>query len=66
MTNVALSGASGGIGAVLRPALLKLGVGLRSAGGRNALTPLAQRHQGSSFVSIDYIQPDQRPSHLGA
>jgi hypothetical protein len=66
MTNVALSGASGGIGAVLRPALLKLGVRLRSAGGRNALTPLAQRHQGSSFVSIDYIQPDQRPSHLGA
>ncbi len=41
MTNVALSGASGNIGEVLRPALLKLGIGLRSAGGRRALTPLA-------------------------
>jgi uronate dehydrogenase len=41
MTKVALSGASGGIGGVLRPALLKLGVGLRSAGGTHALTPFA-------------------------
>lgn len=41
MTKVALSGASGSIGQVLRPALLKLGVGLRSAGGTRALTPLA-------------------------
>src|SRR5665213_1853129 len=40
MTKVALSGASGNIGIVLRPGLLKLGVGLRSAGGRRALTPL--------------------------
>lgn len=40
MTNVALSGASGNIGLVLRPALLKLGFALRSAGGRRALTPL--------------------------
>jgi uronate dehydrogenase len=41
MTKVALSGASGGIGGVLRPALLNLGVGLRSAGGTHALTPFA-------------------------
>ena len=41
MTKVALSGASGNIGQVLRPALLKLGFGLRSAGGRRALTPIA-------------------------
>jgi uronate dehydrogenase len=41
MTKVALSGASGNIGQVLRPALLKLGFGLRSAGGRRALTPVA-------------------------
>ncbi len=41
MTKVALSGASGNIGQVLRPALLKLGFGLRSAGGTRALTPLA-------------------------
>ncbi len=41
MTKVALSGASGNIGQVLRPALRKLGVSLRSAGGRRALTPLA-------------------------
>src|ERR1700748_688122 len=41
MTKVALSGASGNIGQVLRPALLGIGVALRSAGGRRALTPLA-------------------------
>ncbi len=41
MTKVALSGASGNIGQVLRPALLKMGVALRSAGGRRALTALA-------------------------
>jgi len=40
MTKVALSGASGNVGQVLRPALLKLGFALRSAGGRRALTPL--------------------------
>ncbi len=45
MTKVALSGASGNIGQVLRPALLKLGVGLRSAGGRRALTPLAPEEE---------------------
>ena len=45
MTKVALSGASGNIGQVLRPALLKLGFGLRSAGGRRALTPLAPEEE---------------------
>jgi uronate dehydrogenase len=40
MTKVALSGASGNIGQVLRPALLKLGFAVRSAGGRRALTPV--------------------------
>jgi uronate dehydrogenase len=40
MTKVALSGASGNIGQVLRPALLDRGVDLRSAGGRRPLTPL--------------------------
>lgn len=41
MTKVALSGASGNIGQVLRPALLKLGFDLRSAGGRRALAPIS-------------------------
>jgi uronate dehydrogenase len=45
MTKVALSGASGNIGQVLRPALLRLGFGLRSAGGRRALTPLAPEEE---------------------
>jgi uronate dehydrogenase len=45
MTKVALSGASGNIGLVLRPALLKLGGGLRSAGGRRALTPIAPEEE---------------------
>ena len=40
MTKVALSGASGNVGQVLRPALLERGVDLRSAGGRRPLTPL--------------------------
>ena len=41
MTKVALSGASGNIGQVLRPALLKLGYPLRSASGRRPLTALS-------------------------
>jgi uronate dehydrogenase len=45
MTKVALSGASGGIGAVLRPALLKQGFALRSAGGQRALTPIAPEEE---------------------
>jgi uronate dehydrogenase len=40
MTKVALSGAGGNIGRVLRPELLKRGVNLRSAGGSKPLTPL--------------------------
>jgi len=45
MTKVALSGASGNIGQVLRPALLKLGFPLRSAGGRRPLTPIAPEEE---------------------
>ena len=45
MIKVALSGASGGIGQVLRPALLKQGFALRSAGGRRALSPLAPEEE---------------------
>jgi len=40
MTKVALSGAGGNIGRVLRPQLLKRGVDLRSAGGSKPLEPL--------------------------
>ena len=40
MTKVALSGAGGNIGQVLRPALLERGVDLRSAGGPQPLEPL--------------------------
>jgi uronate dehydrogenase len=45
MTKVALSGASGNIGQVLRPALLKLGHALRSASGRRPLTPLSPQEE---------------------
>lgn len=79
MANVALSGVSGGIGQVLRPALLKLGFGLQSAGGRrvpppvaaqedakpNPPNPLTQRLQGGGFVTIDYTPPEQRPTRIG-
>lgn len=41
MKRVALSGASGNVGQVLRPALLARGIALRSAGGARPLTPLA-------------------------
>lgn len=40
MTKIALTGASGNIGKVLRPALLARGFSLRSAGGTRPLTPL--------------------------
>jgi uronate dehydrogenase len=40
MAKVALSGASGNIGRVLRPRLLERGIQLRSASGTRALTPL--------------------------
>src|SRR5215208_3019048 len=39
MTKVALSGAGGQVGGVLRPRLLERGVKLRSGGGLNPLTP---------------------------
>ena len=42
MTKVALSGASGNMGKILRPELLKRGVDLRSAGGRTALSPIVE------------------------
>jgi uronate dehydrogenase len=45
VTKVALSGATGNIGQVLRPALLKLGFGLRSAGGRRPLVPIAPEEE---------------------
>lgn len=41
MTRVALSGAGGQIGTVLRPRLLRQGVRLRSAGGSRPLSPLS-------------------------
>jgi len=40
MTKVALTGANGNLGRVLRPALLKRDVNLRSAGGSKPLSPL--------------------------
>jgi len=42
MTKVALTGARGQLGTVLRAELLKRGVNLRSAGGSKALTPLVE------------------------
>jgi uronate dehydrogenase len=45
MAKVALSGASGNIGRVLRPRLLERGVDLRSAGGTKPLTPLSGREE---------------------
>jgi uronate dehydrogenase len=45
MTKVALSGASGNIGRVLRPELLKRGVRLRSAGGSKPLTSLSSEEE---------------------
>jgi uronate dehydrogenase len=45
MRKVALSGASGNIGRVLRPRLLERGVQLRSAGGTRPLTPLSPQEE---------------------
>ena len=42
MTKVALSGAGGNIGRILRPQLLERGVDLRSAGGSRPLEPLIE------------------------
>src|SRR3954470_7698940 len=45
MTKVALSGAGGQVGSVLRPRLLERGVQLRSGGGMNPLTPLSDAEE---------------------
>jgi uronate dehydrogenase len=45
MTKVALSGAGGQIGNVLRPRLLARGVSLRSGGGRRPLTPVSDAEE---------------------
>src|SRR3954454_18965219 len=45
MTKVALSGAGGQVGGVLRPRLLARGVKLRSGGGRSPLTPLSEAEE---------------------
>src|SRR5438067_12636600 len=54
MTKVALSGASGNMGRILRVELQKRGVDLRSAGGRSALTPL---HEGEDVTHGDLRDP---------
>src|SRR5690349_5884797 len=54
MTKVALSGASGNMGKVLRVELQKRGVDLRSAGGRTPLTPL---HEGEDVMHGDLRDP---------
>src|SRR5215210_8731051 len=45
MTKVALSGAGGQVGSVMRPRLLERGVKLRSGGGMNPLTPLSDAEE---------------------
>ena len=54
MTKVALSGASGNMGRILRVELRKRGVDLRSAGGRTALAPL---HEGEDVMHGDLRDP---------
>ena len=54
MTKVALSGASGNVGRILRVELQKRGVDLRSAGGRTALEPL---HPGEDVMHGDLNDP---------
>jgi uronate dehydrogenase len=54
MTKVALSGAGGNVGQVLRPALLERGVDLRSAGGRRPLEPL---RPGEDVMHGDLREP---------
>src|SRR3954453_2536032 len=45
MTKVALSGAGGQVGSVLRPRLLERGVKLRSGGGQRPLTPVSNAEE---------------------
>jgi len=54
MTKVALSGASGNMGRILRVELQKRGVDLRSAGGRTALKPM---HPGEDVMHGDLRDP---------
>ena len=54
MTKVALSGASGNMGRMLRVELQKRGVDLRSAGGRQPLEPL---HEGEDVMHGDLRDP---------
>ncbi|MEP6701430.1 MAG: NAD(P)-dependent oxidoreductase [Betaproteobacteria bacterium] len=54
MTKVALSGASGTMGKILRVELQKRGVNLRSAGGRTRLTPM---HEGEDVMHGDLRDP---------
>jgi len=54
MTKVALSGASGNMGRILRTELQKRGVNLRSAGGRSPLEPL---HEGEDIMHGDLRDP---------
>ena len=54
MTKVALSGASGNMGKILRVELNQRGVDLRSAGGR---TPLAPMHPGEDVMHGDLRDP---------
>jgi uronate dehydrogenase len=54
MTKVALSGASGNVGRILRVELHKRGVGLRSAGGT---TPLQPQHDGEDVMHGDLRDP---------
>jgi len=48
MTKVALSGAGGQVGSVLRPRLLERGVNLRSGGGLQPLTPISEAEEVTS------------------
>ena len=54
MTKVALSGASGNMGRILRPELLKRGVDLRSVGGRTELTRIVE---GEDVMNGDLRDP---------
>lgn len=53
-TKVALSGAGGNVGRILRVELPKRGIDLRSAGGRNPLEPL---HPGEDVMHGDLADP---------
>jgi uronate dehydrogenase len=54
MTKVALSGAGGSMGRILRIELKNRGVDLRSAGGRTPLEPL---HEGEDIMNGDLGDP---------